>query len=168
VAEETSGESRRVEFDYAWGWFQYHAAQRLTAFNFFLIISGLLLVAYGQAIDHRWNAFGLGLGLLGALVAAGFFALDVRNEELVNRGKRALSALEADMGVELSGHTGERKHLEDAFGGGRFGRRLYAWTGGAGRKWLFTHRFWLRCVIGSVGLGFAAGAIWAIAGYPTA
>lgn len=30
--------------DYAWDWFAYHAGQRLTTFNFFLVIVGVLTV----------------------------------------------------------------------------------------------------------------------------
>lgn len=89
VAEEEKNTNlARIEFDYAWGWFQYHAAQRLTSFNFFLIIVGFVLVGFAQAIDKQWDAFGVGLGLLGVVVAAGFLALDIRNAELVFRGQK--------------------------------------------------------------------------------
>jgi hypothetical protein len=37
---------------YAWDWFQYHADQRLKAFNFFLVILGILIVAYGAAMKE--------------------------------------------------------------------------------------------------------------------
>lgn len=163
--------TERIEFDYAWGWFQYHASQRLTAFNFFLIIIGLLLVGYAQAIGHDWSGFGFGLGLLGALVAAGFLALDVRNEELVARGLRALEVLEEEMRVELSDCDLERKTLSQAFGKGKFGRwfgRRVDGSVGKDRSWLFRHRFWLRCIIAAVGAGFVFGAAWAGCGYPGA
>lgn len=159
----------RIEFDYAWGWFQYHAAQRLTSFNFFLIITGLLLVAFAQAIDHDWTGFGFGIGLLGTIVAAGFLALDVRNEELVNRGRHALGEVEGRMRIALADLDEAREYLCEALGERRLGNRVHRWVaasnGGRDRSWLFKHRFWLRCVIGSVGFGFAVGAIWALFGY---
>jgi len=42
----------QVKMNYAWGWFQYHADQRLKAFNFFLVILGILIVAYGAAMKE--------------------------------------------------------------------------------------------------------------------
>ena len=41
-----------VKMKYAWDWFQYHADQRLKAFNFFLVILGILIVAYGTAMKE--------------------------------------------------------------------------------------------------------------------
>jgi hypothetical protein len=130
----------RIEFDYAWGWFQYHAAQRLTAFNFFLIIVGLLLVGYAQAIDHHWSPFGIGIGLLGMLVSMGFFALDMRNEELVDRGLDGLRTLELGLGVSFTKRP---------------------------RSKLLRHRLWLRLIIGAVGFFFFLGGAWAVVGYPS-
>jgi hypothetical protein len=160
-------EGERIEFDYAWGWFQYHASQRLTAFNFFLVIVGLILVAYAQAIDRHWVVFGIGLGMLGAIVAAGFLALDVRNLELVMRGKAALKTLELEraMRVSLIDRNGDRAELgkallTDGIGDG-VSRCIGRWFG-----WFFQHRLWLRGVIFVVGVGFVAGAAWAGFGYP--
>jgi hypothetical protein len=150
-----------MEFDYAWGWFQHHASQRLTAFNFFLVIVGLLLVGYAQAIDHTWTAFGVGIGILGALVAAGFLALDVRNFELVIRGRDALEELELGMTIRLSRCEENREKLGEALGQGPMSRWLAA---GKARRKTFTHRFWLRLIIATVGLGFAVGAVLAACG----
>jgi hypothetical protein len=131
-------EKARIEFDYAWGWFQYHASQRLTAFNFFLVIVGFLLVGYSQAILNHWDAFGIGLGVIGLCISVGFFALDIRNRELVDLGKEALKLLEPTTGESL---------LKDA-------------------RPLVSHRFWLRSIIAVIGVGFVAAAIWAGCGYP--
>jgi hypothetical protein len=154
----------RIEFDYAWGWFQYHAAQRLTAFNFFLVIVGFLLVGFAQAIDHDWSCFGFGIGLLGLLVAVGFLALDVRNDELVIRGENALRAVERRIDVRLADRDRDRPELEKAFGKGRLGKWLAPWW--SGRPGLFTHRLWLRSIIAGVGFFFLAGAVWAFLDYP--
>lgn len=129
----------RIEFDYAWGWFQYHASQRLTAFNFFLVIVGFLLVGYAQAILNHWAAFGVGLGVIGMCISIGFLALDVRNGELVNLGRDALKKLEPTIGASLC--------AVDA-------------------RPLVSHRFWLRGIITVIGVGFVLGAIWAGCGYP--
>jgi hypothetical protein len=162
--EEDGPPSDGVDPDFAWSWFQYHASQRLTSFNFFLIIVGLLLVGYAQAVDHSWNGFGVALGLLGALVAAGFLALDVRNDELVQCGLVALGKLDGRASL-IAENTG-RVNLPAAFGTGRLGSGLYGITVKAGAEPLLGHRFVLRGVISVVGFGFVAAAVWACCGFP--
>jgi hypothetical protein len=164
LSEKSDQASTSVDPEFAWGWFQYHASQRLTSFNFFLIIVGLLLVGYAQAVDHSWNGFGVALGLLGALVSAGFLALDVRNDELVQCGLTALEKL--DGSAKLIEERTSRSHLPAACGTGKLGRGFY---GVAGKPWaepLLGHRFVLRCVISAVGVGFVAAAAWAFCGFP--
>jgi hypothetical protein len=150
-----------MEFDYAWGWFQYHASQRLTAFNFFLIIVGFLLVGFAQAIGNHWGAFGTGLGLLGAWVSAGFLALDVRNAELVIYGKDALAGLESGMQVSQHDAKRDRTALPEALGFGSAGSAAAPFL-----RWFFKHELWLRAIIAVVGLSFLACAGWALCGYP--
>jgi len=41
-----------IQMQYAWNWFQYHADQRLKAFNYFVLLLGALLVAYGTAMKE--------------------------------------------------------------------------------------------------------------------
>ncbi len=63
---------KEVRLTYAWNWFSYHAGQRLSAFNFFLVIVGVLTVGFGQAISDRWIGPGAAIGGLGAAVSVGF------------------------------------------------------------------------------------------------
>lgn len=122
-SQKSGTTSPDVDADFAWNWFQYHASQRLTSFNFFLVIVGLLLVGYAQAVGHSWDGFGVALGMLGALVAAGFLALDVRNDELVQCGLVALEEL--DGSTRLIRENKRRCQLPAAFGEGRLGSGLY-------------------------------------------
>ncbi len=159
------GGRKRSELDYAWGWFQYHASQRLTAFNFFLVIVGFLLVGYAQAVDHRWQAFGIALGAFGAVVALAFLALDVRNEELVLRGEDALHKMEASMWISLTDPTSTRSMLPKAI--------IFCKTPGGFSMWaarraafFVRHKFWLRLITFFAAVGFALAAGWAICDYP--
>jgi hypothetical protein len=43
--------SIQLQMKYAWDWFQYHADQRLKAFNYFVVVSGILIAAYGAAMQ---------------------------------------------------------------------------------------------------------------------
>jgi hypothetical protein len=159
-----------LELTYAWDWFQYHAAQRLTAFHFFLIIVSLVAVAYAQSVDKGLEIFGTAAASLGALIAVGFWIIDVRNEELVLCGRAALDGLEEALSVNIRKDDHARKRLPQALGDRWLGKHLYAWiTRNAPkqrRQDLITHRSCLRGIESLVGLVFLAGAVWAAAGFP--
>jgi hypothetical protein len=171
VLEDSSQKGRSAEFEaqFAWNWFQYHAGQRLTSFNFFLIIVGLLLVGYAHAVEQEWRGFGIAIGLLGAIVAAGFLALDIRNDELVQCGLFALEELEnEEANVKIIAPNKERKYLEAACGRGSLGEKLYKRIDHPVAKRMLMHSFLLRFVIAAVSLGYVSAAIWAAAGFPGA
>src|SRR5262245_47647381 len=121
-------EKLKLELDYAWNWFQDSASQRLTTFNFFLVIVGLLLVAYAQAVSHDWCVFGITIGVIGAIVALGFLILDVRNEVLVNRGRCALTMLEKNLHIELAPGRYETEELAYVLEGWFIGNWAAAWA----------------------------------------
>ncbi|MEA2297979.1 MAG: hypothetical protein QOF77_915 [Solirubrobacteraceae bacterium] len=148
-----------AQLTYAWSWFQYHAGQRLTAFNFFLIIVGVVAVAFAQAIDKDWEIVGVAVGALGAMIAIGFLALDVRNEELVDCGREALRALEGGT-VHPSRDAHRRVWLE---GTGWIGS--WASRSDVRRGWI-SHSRWLRLIELAVAVLFAGAAVWAGFGFP--
>jgi len=92
---EDAGQARLT---YAWEWFKYHAGQRVSMFNYFLIITGILANAYVGLLKDGSRALitqgGWALGIIGALTAIGFVMLDVRNKALVDRGSNVLKELE--------------------------------------------------------------------------
>ena len=45
VDEEENSIDEKAQ-NYAWNWFEYHAGQRLTSFNYFLILIGVVVVGY--------------------------------------------------------------------------------------------------------------------------
>ena len=55
-SEEIAFELHQAKMKFAWEWFTYHADQRLKAFNFFLVILGILVVAYGAAMKEGLTA----------------------------------------------------------------------------------------------------------------
>jgi hypothetical protein len=81
--------------DYAWGYFEVHAEQRLKAFQFFISIATALigafvvLVRYGSAT--KWMA---GIGILLAFLAFVFWKLDCRTRRLVKNAEKALKFLD--------------------------------------------------------------------------
>jgi hypothetical protein len=101
-----------IQLRYAWDWFSHHSRQRLTAFNFFLIVMGAIVVGYTQAVDDHAPALCACLGLLGVIVAIAFWGTEVRNEELVNCGRVVLDDLERQLAVAIARPSQDRTHLD--------------------------------------------------------
>jgi hypothetical protein len=169
----------QLEMDYASGWFQNAASQRLATFNFFLVVVGLLVVAYAQAIEHQWTLFGACIGLIGAVASLGFLIIDLRNEVLVNKGLFALRTLEAQLQISLADAALDRKHLRQLLEESCIGRvavrciygslkSRYGRSGSRKGERLFKYRFWFRAIISLVGVGFLVGCVCAVIGFFTA
>ena len=154
-----------LQLKYAWDWFEYHAGQRLTAFNFFLVLMGAVIVGYAQALIHHSKTLGVALGVLGGLVALAFWAMDIRNEELVDYGRSALDDLEEKLGMSIRKDEAQRTQLGRVLDG-RTQRHIYQWAlAKKTRMRWFSHGRWLRIVITVMGCSSLAGAGWAGAGF---
>lgn len=85
---------------YAWGYFALHAEQRMKLFNFFLILSGLILGAFPAV---RRMAPGMKivalLPVLLAVTAFIFWRLEERTRALVKNGEEALKFLDEQWSV---------------------------------------------------------------------
>lgn len=84
--------NRDIAYKYAWDWFEYHAKQRLTTFNFLLIILGALGYGYWAFRDNKEISFAI--GIFGVIVSFAFLILEIRNTLLVDDGRQALDRLE--------------------------------------------------------------------------
>jgi hypothetical protein len=72
--------------EYAWNWFSYHAAQRMTVFRFFFLVLGALSVGYYQTItSHPGLAFAL--SIIAIIFSLLFWRLDLRTRELIKIGR---------------------------------------------------------------------------------
>lgn len=80
----------------AWNWFEYHARQRMTMFNNFLIITGILINAYALGVKDGFYGMAALVALLGFLQALCFFMIDVRSRHLIRYGEDVLEKLERD------------------------------------------------------------------------
>jgi hypothetical protein len=96
-----SVEERKEARSYAWGYFALHADQRMKLFNFFLILSGLLLGAFPavRGMVPGTKVVGL-LPLLLVLAAFTFWRLDKRTRHLVKNAEAALRFLDQQWAVE--------------------------------------------------------------------
>ena len=80
--------------DHAWRYFALHAQQRISVFNFFVVLSGILATGIGAGIQAGKSMAPV-VAILGALLALFsyvFYRLDGRGSELVKLGEEALVA----------------------------------------------------------------------------
>jgi hypothetical protein len=109
-------EDRKPSFDgaeqaaisHAWNYFVYHAQQRQTVFNFFLILVGASIAAFGATLAKPESSHPLFHAVLGVLISVCsflFWRLDRRSTRLIKLAEAPLrsfeSRLTAQTGIDL-------------------------------------------------------------------
>ncbi len=81
----------------AWASFALHAGQRLATFNFFIVLSSLLINALVVTLqrDFRVPYVGVVIGLLLAVLAFIFWKIDVRNRQLIKLAEEVIKYFES-------------------------------------------------------------------------
>ena len=85
-----------MQFDYGWKYFDFHAKQRTTMFNFFILFAGMLANAYVLLLSKDFFVLSLLTAILGVLISVSFIFIDRRNEELVHIAEDILLYTEKD------------------------------------------------------------------------
>jgi hypothetical protein len=158
TSEDSHTNLPQERLDYAWKWFDYHARQRVSMFNFFLIASGLLATAYVSALSEDNEVLAAVLSFIGAMIAFGFVVLDCRNATLVYLGEDVLPRLERD--YLFKGFKGLKEVLTEADAEGILYRDATET-----RKWwqrCSKHRCCLKFIEVLVAIGFLVGGVYAI------
>lgn len=78
----------------AWKWFDFHAKQRTTFFNFFLVITGIILNAYVLAIKENFKEIAVALCVFGILQALAFISFDIRSRQLTRHAEDVIEMVE--------------------------------------------------------------------------
>ncbi len=89
---------KQRSIDHAWRYFELHAQQRMTVFNFYLAISGLISAGIGVCLQEG-PEFLLLVSLLGfflSLISLLFWKLDQRTSEMIKLAESALRGLEKE------------------------------------------------------------------------
>ena len=105
MRENLDIDTKTLALYYAWDHFAYHAQQRQTVFNFFLLLIGGCVAAYSATIGEsggEYNYFRSFLGVVLALASLVFWRLDQRNARLVKISGDALKELEARMAKDIN------------------------------------------------------------------
>lgn len=85
--------------DYSWRYFEFHANQRISLINFFIILSTILTIALASTFQSEYEAYIIGftLGLLLICVSIIFYKLEERNKYLIHHGEKALKYFESQI-----------------------------------------------------------------------
>lgn len=146
-----------LRFDYAWKWFSYHAAQRITMFNYFLLVTGILANAYVVLIKEGLFVIATVLAGVGTLTSVGFLCLDCRNKQLVELGEDVLEKLERD--TIFSSEFIMKKNQESIQLGflfreseeaAKWNQNLMRWF----KATIIKHKVWIRTVQAAIGICF--------------
>jgi hypothetical protein len=94
--------TREVMLEHTWRYFELHANQRMSVFNFFLVMSGALAAGIAASLQGSPNlaAVGVVLGVLLSLVSFVFWKLDQRVSFLIKHAETALAEMESSLLTE--------------------------------------------------------------------
>ena len=142
--------SSRDELEHAWRYFALHAGQRMSMFNYFIILFGLASTGFAGCLrgDNTLKLFGVALGVVLAAISYVFFRLDARTSFLVKHAERVLTSLESS----IEGHRARVFTMEPA------DTKMAQGTSGL---WTYGRAF--RVVyLGAGGFGIAAAIVAAL------
>ncbi|ENG1110042.1 hypothetical protein WFP10_12650 [Yersinia enterocolitica] len=89
-------EEQNIVFEHAWKYFELHSQQRMTVFNFYIAVIGLLATGYGVCIQIGGGFIYLtpALGLFITFITFIFYKLDQRVSFLIKNSESVLKAFE--------------------------------------------------------------------------
>jgi hypothetical protein len=92
----TEHSSDQAALEHAWRYFEIHASQRMSMFNYFLVLFGLVAAGLGGCLQASGSLRMVGavLGAALAVVAWTFWKLDQRSSFLVKHAEVALREIE--------------------------------------------------------------------------
>jgi hypothetical protein len=95
-------EFEKIRFDFAWRHFEFHARQRTTMFNFYILLLPFILAGFfyflkeGNVPPTSMTAGATFVTAVGAVLTVVFGLLDVRNRQLYLISQKNLRLLESN------------------------------------------------------------------------
>jgi hypothetical protein len=95
----SSADNPEILLNHAWKYFELHANQRMSLFNFFILLSGLIAAAWGAAMtaETPLSAIGAVMGTLLAFSSIIFWKIDERNSFLIKHAEETLGRAECSL-----------------------------------------------------------------------
>ncbi len=165
--ELSGSELVKLRYNYAWNWFDFHAKQRVSMFNYLLIITGIFANALISVIRTDFYYIAVALGILGIITCVAFFCLDIRNKQLVEMGEDVLLNIEEEIFSEQFKIKRKEKPKDDKPLQGGFMLREYLgeprWEKGSHWSYIkanaIKHKFVIRFIELIVAVAFLLGIL---------
>ncbi len=113
----------------AWDYFSVHASQRMTIFNFYIVVSSLVTTSYFASFKSDSNLESARPALAGllCLIAFIFWKLDQRNKFLIKNSERALKYFEKLESVDAVAKVFTQEEVETQSKKLKGWRRVLVW-----------------------------------------
>jgi hypothetical protein len=82
--------------DLAWKWFEFHASQRAALYNWFLVVTGVLVNGYVFAVKDGIFGAAAVISVFGIFESLSFLVFDLRNRKLTEYAEDILEKIERD------------------------------------------------------------------------
>jgi hypothetical protein len=136
----------KMASEHAWRYFELHAQQRITVFNFFIAITGLLATGIGLSLQQEGKYLYL-CSILGAFmifISIIFWKLDHRVSMLIKNSETALQFIESNFQNQefriLTKDNDDKKLNSSAFSDWSYGkcfRIAFIFVGNIGLTFIF-------------------------------
>jgi len=161
MSDRDVDERVKLQFEYAWRWFDSHAKQRMTMFYYYLIMTGILANAWVASFDKGQSGVAIAISILGVVTSAAAICFDMRNRQMCTAAEDILETLETQ-----SIYVGHCSDGTEAPTGPLSADRKLGMREGQKRFWrqtLLKHKFWIRLIEALLGVAFllcAALILW--------
>ena len=154
-------ERAKLQFDYAWKWFESHQRQRMVMFYYYCIIVGVLANALVASYKECYSAIRGPIGIMGFITSMAFLLFEIRNRWLCKVSEDILEKLENDVifppdFLDKDGNKMGPLSVDRRIGM-REGQKL------TGKQLVLKHKYWIRGMYVIVALFFLVIVIKTIA-----
>jgi len=87
-------ERAKLQFDFAWKWFESHQRQRMVMFYYYCIMVGVLANALVASYNGSYHELRLAIGIMGIIASLASLFFDVRNRAICGVAENILEKLE--------------------------------------------------------------------------
>lgn len=153
-------ERDKLQFDYAWKWFESHQRQRMVMFYYYCIIVGILANALVFSYKESYFSIRLPIGVIGIFTSLAFFFFDIRNRGMCTVAENILEKLENEV-IFPPEFTDENSNKRGPLSvdreiGMREDQKFSI------KRMFFKHKYWIRMMYVIVALFFFVVVIKAI------
>ena len=151
----------KLQFDYAWKWFESHQKQRMIMFYYYCIIVGVLANALVASYKVNYSFLRVPIGIMGTITSVAFLLFEKRNRWLCKVAEDILEKLENEVifppdFLDESGNKMGPLSVDSRIGM-REGQKFTV------KRFFLKHKYWIRAMYIIVALFFLVFVIKEIA-----